>query len=125
MAVAVRTGKLRIRTNTLQVLKPHSFPCAAQSTSFSCYFFVRFCLFFSSLTAVIISTNNSSTEDSSKDVELVCNSKDIELDLFYLKLVCDRVRDRYKLDLFYLIRRVMCLNYTTLVSRVHGCVVQS
>jgi hypothetical protein len=28
----------------------------------------------------IISTNNSSTEDSSKDVELVCDSKDIELD---------------------------------------------
>jgi hypothetical protein len=27
-----------------------------------------------------ISTNNSSTEDSSKDVELVCDSKDIELD---------------------------------------------
>jgi hypothetical protein len=26
-----------------------------------------------------ISTNNSSTEDSSKDVELVCDSKDIEL----------------------------------------------
>jgi hypothetical protein len=81
-----------------------------------------------------ISTNNSSTEDSSKDVELVCDSKDIELvcdskdielDLFYLELVCDRVRNRYKLDLFYLIKRVMCLNYTTLVSRVHDCVVQS
>jgi hypothetical protein len=29
---------------------------------------------------VCIGTNNSSTEDSSKDVELVCDSKDIELD---------------------------------------------
>jgi hypothetical protein len=27
-----------------------------------------------------IGTNNSSTDDSSKDVELVCNSKNIELD---------------------------------------------
>jgi len=38
-----------------------------------------------------IGTNNSSTDDSSKDVELVCDSKDIELDLFYLELVCDSI----------------------------------